>query len=112
MLLTEGDSPAWSADGAKLAYGCTCAERVERLHGKRERFPVNVLDNADVNPQDDPYWSPAGRRSSRSSVSMCDTERCVLLRYRIWRIDAADGGDPIRLALAPAIRAGAASKDG
>jgi TolB protein len=90
-LVSAASAPAWSPDGARLAFSC----RFNTCTANADGTSVNTLDNFDVSPQDEPTWSPDGRRLAISSGDMCGSG-CAY--SNVWRIDAADGGDQIRMA--------------
>ena len=93
--LTGGDSPAWSADGSKLAYGCPAPNATNVCTANADGSSINVIDNSNVHPQDEPTWSPDGTYLAISSGNMCGSG---CWNTAIWRIDSADGADQIGLA--------------
>jgi Tol biopolymer transport system component len=92
--LTDGDSPSWSADGAKLAFGCPPPNNDNVCTANADGSGVHVVPATEVWPQNDPTWSPDGQRLAVASGQMCGSG-CFY--SDIWRVDAADGGDPIEM---------------
>jgi hypothetical protein len=88
----SGSGPAWSPDGAQIAYSCrggfnTCTANADGTS-------IEVLDNFGLAPQLAPVWSPDGRRLAIQSSGTCGSG-CGY--SDLYRIDAADGGDQIQL---------------
>jgi len=88
----QGSGPAWSPDGAKLAY--SCAGGFNSCTANADGSSVKVLDNFGLSPQFSPTWSPDGRRLAIQNSGLCGSG-CGY--SNLWRIDAADGGDQIQL---------------
>ena len=92
--LTQGDSPAWSADGRKLAYGCPSPDDYSICTANADGSSAKVLDNLDLYPQDSPTWSPDGTKLAVQSANLCGSG-CGY--SDIWRVNSDDGSDQIRI---------------
>jgi hypothetical protein len=92
--LIDGDSPSWSADGKRLAFGCAPPNQYNACTANADGSGVHIVPTTEVYPQDDPTWSPDGLRLAVASGNMCGSG---CFHSEIWRVDVADGGDPIQL---------------
>jgi hypothetical protein len=92
LLADDARDPAWSADGAKIAY--SCRDGFNTCTANADGSGVNVLDNFGLSPQFAQSWSPDGRRLAIQNSGGCGSG-CGY--SNLYRIDAADGGDQIQL---------------
>jgi hypothetical protein len=102
-LLERGDQSSWSPDGSKIAFSCNepsdsvCVAPADGSSVHQVPNPSGAGPGPDPVPwpQEHPTWSPNGQHLAISSIGECG-DFCSY--FRIWRIDAADGGDPILMA--------------
>jgi hypothetical protein len=92
QLADDASDPAWSADGARIAY--SCQDRANTCTADADGSSVNVLDASGLSPQIAPSWSPDGRRLAIQNSGLCGSG-CGF--SNLYRIDSADGGDQIQL---------------
>ena len=92
LLADDARDPAWSADGARIAY--SCRDSGNTCTANADGSAVNVLDNFGLAPQFAQTWSPDGRRLAIQNSGGCGSG-CGY--SNLYRIDAADGGDQIQL---------------
>ena len=95
-----GGQSAWSADGQRIAFACQSAAGQTFIPGHTctaapDGSAVAVLDDFESAPQQRPFWSPDGRRLIIDDFQAFGHGS---FSSDVWRIDSADGGDPIHMA--------------
>jgi WD40-like Beta Propeller Repeat len=89
--LVSGEAPAWSSDGAELAYRCPPNRNI--CSANADGSAVTVLGGGSE-AITAPTWSPDGGRIMFQVGPFCEHATCGI--PDIWRMNA-DGSDQIRL---------------